>query len=52
MMDSDVLEYMDAFNELVGMMETEEQRTRLNETVEVFCYQNDIEILYEDYDTG
>lgn len=52
MMDSNVLEYMEAFNELVDMMETEEQRTRLNETVEVFCFKNDIEILHEDYDTG
>lgn len=52
MTNNNILEYIEAFNELVGMMETEEQRTRLNETVEVFCYQNDIEILYEDYDTG
>lgn len=44
--------YMLGFNELLEMMEDENSRVRLNHTVSVFCYNNDIGVIYEDYDTG
>lgn len=47
-----VYDYMLGFNELLEMIEDENDRVRLNLTVNVFCYNNDIEVIYEDYDTG